>query len=86
MAELTQLFAQPTAAQLMPAKSEADGHAGLRRLRAGLEAVETIESLAAFLFAAVSVQRPAGMSLAQFLQVGMALRERRPASTRWSAA
>ncbi len=30
--------------------------------------------MATFLFAAVSVQRPAGMSLAQFLQVGMALR------------
>jgi glutamate dehydrogenase len=37
--------------------------------------VDTIESLAAFLFAAVSVQRPQGMSLAQFLQVGVLLRQ-----------
>ncbi|MBD8530949.1 MULTISPECIES: NAD-glutamate dehydrogenase domain-containing protein [unclassified Massilia] len=76
MAELTALFANgDQLRQLMPAKSEADGHAGLN---AGFvqawKAVETIESLATFLFAAVSVQRPAGMSLAQFLQVGMALR------------
>jgi glutamate dehydrogenase len=63
--------------QLMPAKSEADGHAGLNAAFVqAWKAVETIESLATFLFAAVSVQRPSGMSLAQFLQVGMALRER----------
>jgi glutamate dehydrogenase len=78
MEELKSLFANgDQVRQLMPAKSEADGHAGLN---AGFvqawKAVETIESLATFLFAAVSVQRPAGMSLAQFLQVGMALRER----------
>jgi glutamate dehydrogenase len=78
MQELSQLFANnDQLRQLMPAKSEADGHAGLN---AGFvqawKSVETIESLATFLFAAVSVQRPAGMSLAQFLQVGMALREK----------
>src|SRR6476659_1945780 len=38
------------------------------------KAREGIEAVATFLFAAVAVQRPAGMSLAQFLQVGMALR------------
>ena len=78
MDELKSLFADgEQLRQLMPSKSEADGHAGLN---AGFvqawKSVETIESLATFLFAAVSVQRPAGMSLAQFLQVGMALRER----------
>jgi glutamate dehydrogenase len=78
MEELTSLFSNgEQLRQLMPAKSEADGHAGLN---AGFvqawKSVETIESLATFLFAAVSVQRPSGMSLAQFLQVGMALRER----------
>ncbi|MGX4643918.1 NAD-glutamate dehydrogenase domain-containing protein [Massilia sp. SYSU DXS3249] len=78
MDELKSLFANgEQLRQLMPAKSEADGHAGLN---AGFvqawKSVETIESLATFLFAAVSVHRPAGMSLAQFLQVGMALRER----------
>jgi len=78
MAELSQLFANSDQVrQLMPAKSEADGHAGLNALFVqAWKLVETIESLATFLFAAVSVQRPAGMSLAQFLQVGMALRER----------
>jgi glutamate dehydrogenase len=78
MDELKSLFSNgDQLRQLMPAKSEADGHAGLN---AGFvhawKSVETIESLATFLFAAVSVHRPAGMSLAQFLQVGMALRER----------
>jgi glutamate dehydrogenase len=78
MQELTSLFASSDQMrQLMPAKSEADGHAGLsKNFVASWKAVEAIESLATFLFAAVSVQRPAGMTLAQFLQVGMALRER----------
>jgi glutamate dehydrogenase len=75
MDELSNLFAAAGAVrkQLMPSKSEADGHAGLSpSFVQAWKAVDTIESLAAFLFAAVSVQRPAGMSLAQFLQVGMA--------------
>jgi glutamate dehydrogenase len=38
------------------------------------KAVDTVESLAAFLFAAVSVQRPAGLPLADFLHVGVLLR------------
>ncbi len=77
MAELSNLFGQADQLRaLMPVKSEADGHSGLpAAFVAAWKAVETIESLATFLFAAVSVQRPAGMSLAQFLQVGMALRQ-----------
>jgi len=76
MAELTALFAQPDAiSQLVPARSDFDAYA---TLPAGFvqawKTVDTIESLATFLFAAVSVQRPAGMSLGQFLHVGMALR------------
>jgi glutamate dehydrogenase len=74
--ELSDLFAQPEQLrQLMPGKAEADGHAGLApSFVQAWKAVDTIESLATFLFIAVSVQRPAAMSLARFLQVGMALR------------
>lgn len=77
MAELSTLFGQADQLRsLSPARSEADGHSGLPAPFTGAwKAVETIESLATFLFAAVSVQRPSGMSLAQFLQVGMALRQ-----------
>jgi glutamate dehydrogenase len=77
MAELSTLFGQADQLRsLTPARSEADGHSGLpASFTAAWKAVETIESLATFLFAAVSVQRPGGMSLAQFLQVGMALRQ-----------
>jgi glutamate dehydrogenase len=76
MAELSNLFSQPAQlGQLMPAKSDADAHAGLSPSFAqAWKSVDTVESLAAFLFAAVSVQRPSGMSLAEFLHVGMALR------------
>jgi glutamate dehydrogenase len=76
MAELSNLFSQPAQLnQLMPARSDADAHAGLPPSFAqAWKSVDTIESLAAFLFAAVSVQRPSGMSLAEFLHVGMALR------------
>ena len=77
MEELSRLFAEPDMLkQLMPAQAEADAHAGACRPAFGQawKAVDAIESVATFLFAAVSVQRPAGMSLAQFLQVGMALR------------
>ncbi len=76
MDELTTLFAQPEAvSQLVAAKSDVDAYA---TLPAGFvqawKTIDTIESLATFLFAAVSVQRPSGMSLASFLHVGMALR------------
>jgi glutamate dehydrogenase len=76
MEELSKLFAQPEQLRhLMPAKSDADAHAGLApAFVQAWKAVDTVESLAAFLFAAVSVQRPQGMSLAEFLHVGMLLR------------
>ncbi len=76
MEELSRLFAQPDMlAQLMPAKAEADAYAKLAApFIQAWRAVDAIEAVAAFLFAAVAVSRPAGMSLAQFLQVGMALR------------
>ncbi len=76
MEELSRLFAQPDMLkQLMPATSEADSHTGLpASFTSAWKAVDAIEAVATFLFAAVSVQRPAGLTLAQFLQVGMALR------------
>ncbi|MBC7452625.1 MAG: NAD-glutamate dehydrogenase, partial [Massilia sp.] len=90
MAELSRLFAEPDVLeQLMPATAQADLDASLdagfdTSIEAALpaqfalawEAVDALEALAAFLFAAVSVARPSGMSLAQFLQVGLALRAR----------
>jgi glutamate dehydrogenase len=77
MQELSTLFAQEDQLrQLMPAKLEADGHAGLPQpFVQAWKTVDAIDSLSTFLFAAVSVQRPVGMSLPQFLQAGMALRE-----------
>jgi glutamate dehydrogenase len=76
MEELSRLFAEPDMLkQLMPAQSEADGHPELTAaFGQAWKSVDALESVATFLFAAVAVQRPAGMSLAQFLQVGMALR------------
>jgi glutamate dehydrogenase len=77
MEELSNLFAQPEQLrQLMPARLDADSHAGLSSsFVQAWKAVDTVESLAAFLFAAVSVQRPQGMALAEFLHVGLLLRE-----------
>jgi glutamate dehydrogenase len=76
MDELARLFAQPEMLrQLMPAQAEADACPDLpASFAAAWKSVDAIEAVATFLFAAVTVQRPAGMSLAQFLQVGMALR------------
>ena len=76
MEELSRLFAQPDMlAQLMPAAAEADLHVDLPvPFALAWKAVDAFDAVATFLFAAVSVARPAGMSLAQFLQVGMALR------------
>jgi glutamate dehydrogenase len=77
MQELSTLFAESEQLRkLMPAKLEADSHAGLPQgFVQAWKTVDTIDSLSTFLFAAVSVQRPSGMSLPQFLQAGMALRE-----------
>lgn len=76
--ELTRLFANPeTLAQLTPVsgQSEAELTSGLRPefVRAWM-AVDAIEAVAAFVFAALSVSRPDGMDLPAFLQVGLALR------------
>jgi glutamate dehydrogenase len=76
--ELTKLFAKPeTLVQLTPAdgQSDADLTAGLRtEFVLAWKAVDAIESVAAFVFAALSVSRPEGMDLPAFLQVGLALR------------
>jgi glutamate dehydrogenase len=76
MEELSHLFSQSgMLRQLMPAQSDADTYPALApSFGQAWKAVDAIEGVAAFVFAAVSVQRPAGMSLAQFLEVGMALR------------
>ncbi|CAN7743681.1 NAD-glutamate dehydrogenase domain-containing protein [Duganella sp. LjRoot269] len=78
VAELTKLFAKPeTLAALTPAgsQSDADITAGLRTgFVLAWKAVEAIEAVAAFVFAALSVSRPEGMDLPAFLQVGLALR------------
>jgi glutamate dehydrogenase len=78
VAELTRLFAKPeTLVQLSAddGQSDAELTAGLRpEFVNAWKAVEAIESVAAFVFAALSVTRPAGMDLPAFLQVGLALR------------
>jgi glutamate dehydrogenase len=76
MEELTGLFAQPAVMkQLMPSKSNADAYPSLpAAFVQAWRSVDAIEAVASFLFAAISVQRPAGMTLAEFLGIGMALR------------
>ena len=78
LAELTGLFADPVMLQSMTAKVESDADAAAPGLRAQFvqswKAVDAIEGVAAFVFAALSVKRPQGMDLPAFLQVGMALR------------
>jgi glutamate dehydrogenase len=77
MQELSNLFAQPEQLrELMPAHSDAGNHAGLpSAFGEAWRAVDTIDALAGFLFAAVSVQRPQGMLLPAFLHAGVLLRE-----------
>ena len=71
VAELEHLFAQPgMLAQLLPASAPVEPFAR------ACTAIDAIEEVATFLFAAVSVPRPAGRSLAQFIELGMILRER----------
>ena len=75
--ELSTLFAEADGSQAPQIRSEADGHTGLPvPFAAAWKAVEIIESQASFLFAAVSVQRPGGMTLLQFLQIGTVLRQK----------
>jgi glutamate dehydrogenase len=77
IAELTKLFADPATVRKMAAdvQSEAATHSGLRaEFVQAWNAVDALEGVAAFVFAALSVKRPAGMDLPGFLLVGMALR------------
>ncbi|UGQ49303.1 NAD-glutamate dehydrogenase domain-containing protein [Massilia endophytica] len=77
IAELARLFGEPsTISKLTPAgASDADAHTGLRpEYVQAWKALDAIEGVAAFVFAALSVKRPAGMDLPAFLQVGMSLR------------
>jgi glutamate dehydrogenase len=73
LAELMQLFAQPeTARQLMSLPATGKGSA----FDDARKSVEAIEGMADFLFAALTVVRPAGLSLPDFLKTGMGLRRR----------
>jgi glutamate dehydrogenase len=73
-AELTKLFDQVGAAQkLLPVSAAVDATLPAD-FNAAAQAVEAIVGMADFLFAALSVTRPASMSLPDFLQAGMALR------------
>ncbi len=76
MDELARLFKEgDMLKQLMPAQAEADAHKDLPAAFAqAWRGVDAVEGVATFLFAAVAVNRPAGMTLAAFLKVGMALR------------
>ena len=78
LGELARLFSQPDLVkQLMPAGFDAqlDAAPMLRTpFVQAWKALDAIEGVAAFLFAALSVTRPSGMDLAALLQVGMALR------------
>ncbi|QGZ40064.1 glutamate dehydrogenase [Pseudoduganella flava] len=78
IAELTQLFAHPGMIGRLAAAgpaSEASAIGGLREEFAqAWRALEAMEGVAAFLFAALSVQRPAGMDMPGFLALGTALR------------
>ncbi|MES2296820.1 MAG: NAD-glutamate dehydrogenase domain-containing protein [Pseudomonadota bacterium] len=76
MEELTRLFSQSDMLkQLMSGQADEPAHKDLSAsFVQAWKSVDAIEGVASFLFAAVSVNRPAGMTLAQFLQVGMVLR------------
>ncbi|SFM31675.1 NAD-glutamate dehydrogenase domain-containing protein [Rugamonas rubra] len=76
--ELTRLFKKPELLQqLTPADAESDIDATVALRPAFVQAwqaVDAIEAVAAFVFAALSVSRPADMDLPAFLQLGLALR------------
>lgn len=79
IAELTRLFSQAeTLAKLTPASSslpEGGNAASIApEFVQASKAIDALESVAAFLFASLSVTRPNDMDLAQFLLVGMSLR------------
>jgi glutamate dehydrogenase len=75
--ELTHLFSQSAAAkQLMPVPASVlQAHVQYPAAFAdACQTVEAMEGLANFLFAALSVPRPAGMELSTLLQLGMRFR------------
>ena len=76
LAELTALFSKPeTVSQLAPVMASTIPSQGLPPdFVQACHAVEAIEGIADFLFAGLSVPRPDGMTLPEFLQLGMALR------------
>lgn len=76
LVELTQMFSHAEAVrELMPAIESSLPTQDLpAAFKQACETVEAIEGIADFLFAGLSVPRPEGMSLPQFLQIGMALR------------
>ena len=76
MEELTLLFRQADAVhELTPALDSSLATQGLSPdFAQACQSVEAIEGIADFLFAGLSVPRPEGMTLPQFLKLGMALR------------
>ena len=76
--ELTRLFSNPDLVRQLAPLNEvvASEHQLPAAFVQAAQTVEAIESMADFLFAALSVNRPAGMTLPEFLQVGMTLRRR----------
>ncbi|HZW13064.1 MAG TPA: NAD-glutamate dehydrogenase domain-containing protein [Noviherbaspirillum sp.] len=76
MEELTTLFHQKDAvAELTPSLDSSLATQGLPAdFAQACQSVEAVEGLADFLFAGLSVPRPSGMTLPQFLKLGMALR------------
>jgi glutamate dehydrogenase len=76
-AELTRLFGQAdTLRQLVPVAAMATNGDTEKPavFEAACQAVEAMEGMADFLFAALVVPRPADMTLPAFLQIGMTLR------------
>jgi glutamate dehydrogenase len=76
LADLSRLFSRPEAVrELIPSLDSSLATQGLPASFAkACQAVEAIEGIADFLFAGLSVPRPDGLNLPQFLQLGMALR------------
>ncbi|TFV88975.1 glutamate dehydrogenase, partial [Oxalobacteraceae bacterium OM1] len=74
--ELTALFAQPDAVRkLAPVVASQFDSADLPAAFAqACQTIEALEGIADFLFAGMSVPRPEGMTLPQFLQLGLVLR------------
>jgi glutamate dehydrogenase len=72
LAELTTMFGQPESARQLMSLPAANGAA----FDQASTAVDAIEGMADFLFAALTVERPAGLSLPEFLKTGMGLRRR----------